>query len=56
MTKAFTDAATGGKQFDDVLKRWRLRLSGMAVTLAFRPVAKGLAGGSSELIGEIFGD
>jgi len=56
MSKAFADATTGGKQFDDVLKQLALRLSGMAVTQAFRPLAKGLAGGLSKLIGEIFGD
>jgi phage-related minor tail protein len=55
MSKAFTDATTGGKQFDDVLKQLALRLSGMAVTQAFQPLAKGLAGGLSKLIGDIFG-
>jgi len=55
MSKAFADATAGGKQFDDVLKQLALRLSGMAVTQAFRPVASGVAGSPSKLIGEIFG-
>lgn len=56
MSRAFADATTGGKQFDDVLKQLALRLSGMAVTQAFRPLAKGFTGGLSKLIGDIFGD
>jgi phage-related minor tail protein len=40
MSKAFSDAVIGGKQFDDVLKQLALRLSGMAVTNAFKPIAK----------------
>ena len=56
MSKAFADATTGGKHFDDVLKQLALRLSGMAVTQAFRPLARGFAGGLSKLIGDIFGD
>lgn len=56
ISKAFADATTGGKQFDDVLKQLALRLSGMAVTQAFRPLSKGFAGGLSKAIGGIFGD
>jgi phage-related minor tail protein len=56
MSKAFADATVGGKQFDDVLKQLALRLSGMAVTQAFKPLAKSLVGGLGQLIGEIFGD
>jgi lambda family phage tail tape measure protein len=55
MTKAFSDAATGGKQFDDVLKSLALRLSSMAVTQAFKPLAKGLAGSLSKMIGDLIG-
>ena len=54
ISKAFTDAAAGGKQFDDVLKQLALRLSGMAVTQAVNPVAKGMAGGLSKLFDGLF--
>lgn len=49
--KAFADATAGGKQFDDVLRQLALRLSGMAVTQAFNPIAKILAGD----LGKVFG-
>jgi phage-related minor tail protein len=55
MTKAFTQASSGGKQFDDVLKSLALRLSSLAVTQAFKPFAKGLAGGLGDLLGSLFG-
>ncbi len=55
MTKAFADATTGGKQFDDVLKQLALRLSNAAVTQAFNPIAKGAAGGLSRLFDGLFG-
>jgi phage-related minor tail protein len=54
MTKAFADATTGGKQFDDVLKQLALRLSNAAVTQAFNPIAKGAAGGLSKLFDGLF--
>ena len=54
ISKAFTDAAAGGKQFDDVLKQLALRLSGMAVMQAVNPVAKGMAGGLSKLFDGLF--
>lgn len=50
MTRAFAQASSGGKQFDDVLKSLAVRLSNMAVTQAFRPLAKGVAGGLSSLL------
>jgi phage-related minor tail protein len=56
MSKAFADATTGGKKFDDVLRQLALRLSGMAVSQAFQPLARNLAGGLGDLIGGIFGD
>ena len=56
ISKAFADATTGGKQFDDVLKQLALRLSSMAVTRAFQPIAKGLVSGLGKLIGDLFGD
>jgi phage-related minor tail protein len=44
MTRAFTQATTGGKQFDDVLKSLALRLSSLTVQNAFRPISQGLTG------------
>jgi phage-related minor tail protein len=55
MTKAFSDATTGGKQFDDVLKSMALRLSNLAVQSAFKPIAKDIAKGLNEVLGSIFG-
>jgi phage-related minor tail protein len=55
MTKAFAQATTGGKQFDDVLKSLALRLSSLAVTQAFKPFAKGVAGGFGDLFGGLLG-
>jgi phage-related minor tail protein len=56
MSKAFADATTGGKKFDDVLRQLALRLSGMAVSQALQPLARSLAGGLGDLISGIFGD
>lgn len=56
MTKAFSDATTGGKQFDDVLKQLAMRLSNMAVTRAFQPIAKNVSSGLDSLFGEILGN
>jgi phage-related minor tail protein len=55
MTKAFTDATVGGKQFDDVLKSMGLKLSSMAVSQAFKPVATALTKGLTGVLGDIFG-
>jgi phage-related minor tail protein len=54
MSKAFTQATTGGKQFDDVLKGLALRLSSMAVTQAFKPLAGGISGTLGKSIGDLF--
>lgn len=58
MTRAFTQATVGGKQFDDVLKSLALRISSLAVAQAFRPVATGitsaLTGGLTQLFDELF--
>lgn len=56
MTKAFTQATAGGKQFDDVLKTLALRMSSLTVAAAFKPIAKGLAGGLTDIFKSIFGD
>jgi phage-related minor tail protein len=52
MTRAFAQAATGGKQFDDVLKSLALRLSNLAVQQALKPLVKSIAGSA----GGAFGD
>lgn len=54
MSKAFVDASSGGKQFDDVLKNLALRLSSMAVTQAFKPLAKGVSGSLGALFSGLF--
>lgn len=54
MTKAFTQATAGGKQFDDVLKNMALKLSSMAVTNAFKPLAKSFSKGLSSIFKDIF--
>lgn len=51
MTKAFTQATTGGKQLDDVLKSLALRLSSMATTQALKPALKGVFSGLGVLFG-----
>lgn len=56
MSKAFADATTGGKRFDDVLRQLALRLSDMAVAQAFQPLARNLASGLGDLFGGVFGD
>lgn len=59
MTRAFTQATAGGKQFDDVLKSLALRVSSLAVSQAFKPIASSFAttitGGLSQLFGGLFG-
>ena len=58
MTKAFSSSITGGKQFDDVLKSLTLKLSDMAVKLAFKPLEKSLTTGITSLfsgLGGLFG-
>jgi len=42
ISKAFAQASSGGKQFDDVLKQLALKLSSMAVTQAAKPLSKSL--------------
>ena len=56
MGKAFAQASSGGKQFDDVLKQLALKLSNLAVSQAFKPLSKGigdllggLSGGGNEI-------
>ena len=54
MSRAFGQAVTGGKQFDDVLKGLVLRLSGMAVSAAFKPLTSGIADGLNKLFAGMF--
>src|SRR4051812_15258363 len=55
MTQAFSASVTGGKQFDDVLKSLALRISDLAVRLAFKPLEKSLAAGISGLLSGLTG-
>lgn len=50
MTSAFSSSITGGKQFDDVLKSLALRLSDLAVRLAFKPLTSALGSGLESLL------
>mgnify|MGYP001106907605 FL=1 len=55
MTRAFSSSVTGGKQFDDVLKSLTLRISDLAVRMAFKPLERGLANGLESLFSGLFG-
>src|SRR3954452_24231188 len=55
MTQAFSASVTGGKQFDDVLKSLALRLSDLALKLAFKPLEKSLTSGISSLLSGLTG-
>ena len=49
ISKAFAQATTGGKQFDEVLKGLALKLSSLAVQSALKPVLKGLFNGFEDV-------
>jgi phage-related minor tail protein len=59
MTRAFTQATAGGKQFDTVLQSLALRISSLAVAQAFKPIAGGitnlLTSGLNQMFGGLFG-
>jgi phage-related minor tail protein len=55
MTQAFSSSVIGGKQFDDVLKTLALRISSLAVTAAFKPLAAGLTSGIAGLFSGLTG-
>jgi phage-related minor tail protein len=55
MSQAFSASVTGGKQFDDVLKSLALRISDLAVRLAFKPLEKSLTSGISSLLSGLTG-
>lgn len=54
MTNAFKQASSGGKEFDDVLRNMALKLSSMAVTNAFKPIAKSLSKGLGNIFKDLF--
>lgn len=54
MTSAFKQSTTGGKEFDDVLRNMALKLSSMAVTNAFKPIAKSFSKGFGNIFKDIF--
>src|SRR2546423_15125217 len=51
ITSAFAQGASGAKSFDSVLKSLALRLSSLALNLAFKPLAGSLTGGLTNLLG-----
>jgi phage-related minor tail protein len=55
MTQAFSSSVVGGKQFDDVLKTLALRVSGLALTAAFKPLTASLTSGISGLFSGLAG-
>ncbi|MEA2884108.1 MAG: hypothetical protein QOH32_3364 [Bradyrhizobium sp.] len=55
MTQAFSASVTGGKQFEDVLKSLALRLSDLALKLAFKPLEKSLTSGITTLLSGLTG-
>jgi phage-related minor tail protein len=55
MTRAFSQSAAGGRQFDDVVKSLGLRLSSLVVAQAFKPLASGISGGLNQLFSGLFG-
>jgi lambda family phage tail tape measure protein len=51
ISKAFTDAVVGGKNFESVLKTLALRLADMALQKALAPVSNAIGGAISSLFG-----
>src|SRR5688572_17741173 len=56
MSQAFTTSIHGGRDFDTVLKSLTLRLSDLALKMAFKPLERSLAGGIQSLFGSLFGN
>jgi phage-related minor tail protein len=54
MTNAFKQSTAGGKEFDNVLRNMALKLSTMAVTNAFKPIAKSFSKGFGNIFKDIF--
>jgi phage-related minor tail protein len=55
MTSAFSQAVTGGKQFEDVLKSLALKVSDLALKAALKPLTNSLATGFDSLFSGLFG-
>lgn len=55
MTRAFSTSIVGGKQFDDVLKSLALRISDLAVRLAFKPIETTISGSLQQLLSGLTG-
>ncbi|MGB3445821.1 MAG: phage tail tape measure protein [Xanthobacteraceae bacterium] len=55
MSSAFATSVSGGKQFDDVLRSLALRMSDLAVRLAFKPLTNALGGGIESLLSGLTG-
>jgi phage-related minor tail protein len=55
MARAFSQATVGGRQFDEVLKSLALRLSNLAVTAAFKPIAAGITSSLNQLLAGMLG-
>ncbi|TAK49749.1 MAG: phage tail tape measure protein [Xanthobacteraceae bacterium] len=55
MSRAFSASVTGGRQLDDVLKGLALRLSDLALRMAFKPFERSLAGGLESLLSGLTG-
>ncbi|WP_458756629.1 phage tail tape measure protein [Afipia sp. TerB] len=55
MTRAFSASVTSGRQFDDVLKSLTLRMSDLAVRLAFKPLEKSISSGIESLLSGLSG-
>ena len=51
ITRAFKDAVTGGKSFEDVLKSLALRLADIALDRALQPVGAGIAAALTNILG-----
>jgi phage-related minor tail protein len=56
MSQAFTTSINGGRDFDNVLKSLTLRLSDMALKMAFKPLERSLASGIQSLFASLFGN
>jgi phage-related minor tail protein len=54
MASAFTQAAIGGKQLDNVLQGLALRLSSMALSAALKPITASLTSGFNQLFSGLF--
>lgn len=54
ISRAFVQATAGGKQLDDVFRTLALRISGLAVSQALKPLSTGIADGLNGLLGGLF--